>query len=371
MTQHARFAPSASSRWLSCTASLTVDVSHLRERSHPSADKGNYLHALAESQLTGGPAPDPPRGMDLTPEDLASAQLYVDLVNAREGEKLVELYTIWVPECGGTTDCAVLDGGACEIIDYKSGVGPVSPVENTQLIIYALGVRRVLAPLYGDFKKFKLTIVQPAIENVKSWTLTNRQLDRWADEILDVIVKVKRGEVEFVPSESNCKWCPAKSCCPALEKIADQVAMEEFRDDARGDSPLTLTEKLDRIPLLRELISAWEAEAMATLQDGDEVPGYKLVEGRKGNRQWLSTPAVEKKLRQLDVPTGLTHEEPKLKGPAPVEKALKQLDLERDWIDGLVTRADGKPKIVRSDDGRDGTDKTKKAKKDFADEEGE
>jgi len=368
MSEHSRFSPSAASRWLTCTASMLVDVSHIKERSSPAAEKGTFLHSVCEAYLKEQPPPLIPPNIRVSREDEASVSTYVNYVNSREGEKLIELKTMWVDDCGGTADAVVINDTHVEIIDYKSGFFYVSPVENPQLIIYALGVRKALESQYATFQDFKLTIVQPAQNNISSWSLTNKVLDEWEAEIKEVIDKINAHDVDFVPSEKACKWCPARTVCPALHELADQAVMQDFKDETSPSLTLSMTEKLDRIPLLKALCDAWEAEAFATLSDGDSIKGYKLAEGRKGDRKYTSEVAVEKKLAELQIPVGLTHEEPKIKSPAKIEKALKQISQDATWLNQFTSRADGKLKIVRSEDDRKSVNPKDKALDDFADE---
>ena len=129
-------------------------------------------------------------------------------------------------------------------------------------------------------------------------------------------------------------------------------------------------------PLLRQLAKAWENTAAAKVLNGEEVPGFKAVEGRKGNRFW------EDRRGAVDTMTGWGLDEkdiytdPVLISPAQAEKKAsasakggpkalageRKGELAEFWSEG----APGPPTIVPEDDQRPGINREELAKRDFA-----
>jgi hypothetical protein len=60
----------------------------------------------------------------------------------------------------------------------------------------------------------------------------------------------------------------------------------------------------------------------AVLEDGGEVPGWKLVQ-KRASRKWSDEEAVEKKLKALKISLMDAKERPTLKSPAQIEKLCK------------------------------------------------
>lgn len=346
---------------MSCTASATIDVSGLRREAKPAADKGTMLHGLAERALTTGVDPSGPK---LSPPDVESVMEYVNLVRARKGTKFFEVKTKFVDECGGTSDAVVIEDGEIEIIDYKSGVGYVGPAENTQLIIYALGVVKKFSTVF-DFDRVKLTIVQPAIENIASWELSLKTLESWGCEISETIGNIKDGDVEYVPTEDNCRWCPARSICPALARKVQDVAKADFSDT----DELTWEEKLELIPLLTAWCKGVAGATNAMLLAGDVIPGWKVVQGRKGNRAWKNEGRVVKFLREKWKLTAKQIYKPQqLLTPSAIETLVKKDPKRLKAALGrlIVEGADGAPTVVPESDSRKAMDSAALARRDFA-----
>ena len=85
--------------------------------------------------------------------------------------------------------------------------------------------------------------------------------------------------------------------------------------------------------------------------DGGSVPGYKLVEGKQGNRKWSDELTV---LRYLIAEGGCSEEditETKLLSPSAMEKAIGKKKV-AELPDVYITRAPGQPTVVPETDKR-------------------
>jgi hypothetical protein len=373
---HAIFAPSSAGRWWKggCSASTVVDVSALREPAKPAADHGTMLHAVAEKMLReNGPAPDA-----LTPPDRRSVQAYVDYVRGRTGRKLYEFTSELVPGlCGGTADTLILEDDLLEVVDYKSGSRFVDPRENPQEIIYAAGAIKKLRALGYAFKRVKLTIVQPALESLLSWETTVEDLEDRALEAVGVVETVLDGRVEFNATDDNCKFCRAVSICPEYDKFRSAAARDDFREFGvpELEAQPSWGDRLRLIPFLEKWIKAVKDQTKDMALTGDPPDGFKVVEGRKGNRSWTE----KGKRKAVDFLTALGLKETDLFGEAPMVSPAQAEELLKDAVPDKKDRAEkkevlggfweegkpGAPTLVPEDDSRVAIDKTELARRDF------
>ena len=386
-TTHRFFAPSAAPRWMSCTASAVVNRDGVKETKRASADRGTQLHIESEKCLREGGSAD----SSLSPPDQKSVNAYVEFVRARKGFKLYEFKSDLLPGlCGGTSDCVIIEPEphVLEIIDYKSGSMFVDPVENFQLAIYWLGTYEKLKHL-ADIRKVKLTIAQPALDNYNSWEASVRDLDRMKEEVESAINRIMEGDVEFAPSEDGCRWCPAKSVCPALHGMVQDAARDDFRK--HPDSELAALagtdiedmdwgERLLLVPFLRQWCKAVESETRNLLLQGEDVSGFKVVEGRKGNRSWMNRRRAIKLLMSYGANESQVYTDPTMISPAQAEALLKEFEendrdvvkerkeeLNECWVTGKV----GPPTVVPESDSRKALDSGDMARRDFGFDEEE
>ena len=143
---HARYAPSAAHIWMHCGGSVTIDVSD-EDDSNQHSRRGSLLHELAHQSLAyehidhqGAKEKTGTKDYEITMEDWESVDTYVQYIDSLPGRKFFEQRTLFIPDCGGTTDCAVVDGDLLHVIDFKAGYVKVSPIDNPQATIYAIGM---------------------------------------------------------------------------------------------------------------------------------------------------------------------------------------------------------------------------------------
>lgn len=108
-----------------------------------------------------------------------------------------------------------------------------------------------------------------------------------------------------------------------------------------------LGEVLKTAPLVRRFLEAVETKAMAELLDGQAVEGFKLIQGRLGNRKWSNEEEVRGALSELGDSMFI---EPKLKSPAQMEKALRDRGATKteaaERVDTMTARDPAKPSMV-------------------------
>jgi hypothetical protein len=87
---------------------------------------------------------------------------------------------------------------------------------------------------------------------------------------------------------------------------------------------------------------------------GQKVPGYKLVEGRKGSRKWVDATDVEATMKSMRLKEDVIYER-SLISPTTAEKLHKSGAIgPRQWpkLQELITQTEGKPSVAPASDKR-------------------
>jgi hypothetical protein len=179
-------------------------------------------------------------------------------------------------------------------------------------------------------------------------------------------------------SDEACRWCPAKAVCPELrskieaEVGADFDALEPEIVKPTEDTPTDqLGRHLAMVPLIEGWAKAVRAEVERRLLDAVPVPGWKLVRGRLGPRQWSDDEAVAQYLRKtVRLPIDEAYDL-KLISPTAAERLAKAGKLgARQWekLQNHITRVEGPPSVAPESDEREPFVVVKPSVDDFADE---
>tara|TARA_R110000868_G_scaffold4376_3_gene27530 strand:+ start:548 stop:1693 length:1146 start_codon:yes stop_codon:yes gene_type:complete len=264
----------------------------------------------------------------------------------------------------GTSDVVIIDREqeAIEVIDLKYGMGVrVDAEHNEQMQFYALGALYEYE-LISDFSYVTMVIHQPRLNHVSEWNIPVDQLRRFGDEAREAADNVRWEEPTFNAGEKQCRFCKAKAVCPALraevtEIVGSAATLDDFTpqavDSQTGDNYLPMA--MSKVGMVEDWCKAVRAEVERRLLAGQTVDGYKLVEGRKGNRAWSDEGAVE----QLFKSFRLRQEEMydfKLISATKAEKLLKENPKRWAKAEQLITRSDGKPSVALAADKRSAMD---------------
>lgn len=391
MADHAILSPSSADRWSACPGSVYL-AKGVPNTSSEYADEGTVAHMAAERALREGEnaaryvgyrfTPRPDRApIQFTDDMAAEVQKYVDYVRqAAAGAELLveERYDIShiAPECFGTSDTTIIHpDGELHVIDLKFGMGvEVSAVRNLQMVLYALGALKRFS-LTHDIQSVRMTVHQPRINNVSEWATS-------LDELQDIGAVLKTaGEraikfhydavpttEDFTPDEKACRFCPAKGNCEALSRFALTTLADDFVDLDSVDetAPAVVDAATQRVgtvdndvlgKLLQhmDLIEGWakavRARAEAEMLAGRDVFGHKLVEGRKGRREWVDETDAETTLKSMRLKKEEMYDF-KVISPTKAEKLFKESPRRWDRIRDLITQSNGKPSVARQDDPR-------------------
>lgn len=201
-------------------------------------------------------------------------------------------------ELWGTADYLLFQKGKKLIVyDFKYGKGyAVSAEKNKQMGIYAIAAMDTIA---GEaYDEVELVIVQPrTYDPVRRWVAPKE----WLNELraqLKVAVADTRDPLAKVAAGDWCRWCAAKATCPELYKKAQETAAVDFavvlppaEKGATVGLPHVSELPVEKLVLAlgwEDTFDAWfkaiRQRATDLLSSGQEVPGYKLVEGRSNRR---------------------------------------------------------------------------------------
>lgn len=407
MADHAKiFSASSFERLMLCPGSTVLTADAPRTSSQYAAE-GTAIHAAAAARLLGGQYPA--LGGEIAADGVcftwdadmeAVAQEYVDYVKGLNADNLwVETRVSFGASIGlpadsddgfGTADAIAAKGSELVVIDLKCGRGvDVQAEDNPQLMLYALGALELLDGVAGDYDRVRLVIVQPRAGGVKEHVITKAELLQWASNYgVHTVKQVQLAIASYPdaaqgadggwsatylePGEKQCRFCPAKATCPALRAEVAETVMNQSAPatpDEFADTTLVMADAdkadywlaacMSKVDLIEDWCKAVRAEAERRLLAGEEVPGFKVVQGKKGNRAWSDPSEVEKMFKDT---FRLKIEEMydlKLISPTSAEKLHKAGAIgPRQWpkLAALITQSDGKPHVAPVSDPRPALD---------------
>lgn len=386
---HSKLSASASSRWTVCPGSIPLSVG-ASDKASFAALEGTALHAVMEKCLLQGiDAADVPeitiveRGekhtFELNDEQHEAVQVVLDKARslvATDGTLMTETKVLYGrainqpdAEAFGTVDIAIVNGKHLHIVDAKFGRRFVDPVENTQMLLYGIGMLDTIELLEDRMEQVTMHISQPRLAggSAEGWTQNREQMDDWIEFFHKAADRVAQASAQpmtqqwqdkyLKPTEEGCHFCRAAAHCPALRRLnegmianaveaADPADFEVIVSDKLQD--FDISEILKQAPLVRRFLDAVEAKAMSDLLDGKQVEGYKLIEGRQGNRKWGDEDAAEEAFADLGTSR---YSKPKLLTPAQMVKAIREVkgmskaDAENE-VNQMTVRDPAKPSMV-------------------------
>ena len=371
---HAVLSASSSARWLACPPSAVAAEAYPKQDT-AFTQEGTLAHEVAElfarCALNHVAVPAEHFADDVTPEMQEHAKAYADYIQEQihDDSALVLLeqrvdFSAWVPDGFGTADCIIIQGQTMDVIDYKYGQGvEVSAVDNSQMELYGLGAWNDYGFAY-DIEKVRLHIFQPRIDNVSVFELTADELIAWGETVIPISDLAAKGKGEYKPG-GHCKFCPHAGRCRALNQVCSTVVKTHgLRVKVPVLAPHEVAEVLQMEPLVALWLKRVKDQALTDMLNGEQIPGYKVVEGRMGNRKWTNEVEAYKSL----IANGCTADEiteTKLLSPSAMEKAFGKKRAAELLEIGGVERASGAPTIAPENDKRQPYDRLAEAQKDF------
>jgi len=282
----------------------------------------------------------------------------------------------------GTADVIIARDDEIIVVDFKYGRGvEVDAEKNPQMSLYGLGALQAYQGLVADFERVRMAISQPRVKRAPSeWDCSVEELETWgrstarsAVASCQIAIQTRVDdawrEAFLRPAEKACKFCKAKATCPSLRnEVAETVALvapaspDEFAERVEevteslvpNSKPEWLAACLSKVDLIEDWCKAIRAEAERRLLAGENVPGFKVVQGKKGARQWADAKVAEETLKTMRVKLEEMYDF-KLISPTTAEKLAKAGTIgPRQWpkLQGLITQNEGKPHVAPATDSR-------------------
>lgn len=374
---HALLGASSSHRWLECTPSAIAETRY-PDAGSDFAREGSLAHAICartlKKQLDRPHEDEDNEIAELSrqyyePEMEEHVAGYVDFVTSRfeqtkerarrigdlQPEIMVEQrldFSRWVPDGFGTGDCVIAGGGMVEVIDFKYGKGvAVEAADNPQMKLYALGAMEMFDYLF-DIDIVMMTIYQPRIGNISTWSISASELRRWADEELRPLALLASKGKGIRNSGEWCRFCKAKGDCPKL--AAESIDTFELNSDADTLTPEEFSRILPRLDTISDWVNAVKERSLSLAMEGTAIPGYKVVEGRSIRK--ITDP---EKLLEVLTENGVAAEDilkpRELVTLTTLEKVVGKKKL-KELSEGCISKPPGKPTLVPDGDKRKAMD---------------
>jgi hypothetical protein len=366
---------------MACPGSVALEAP-FPDTSSEFAAEGTLAHELASECLISGADPALLIGKPATVDgfDFTIDQTMVDHVNdymklvreyAEGGELLVEKrvgigHLTGEEGAGGTSDAIIIKGTEIIIIDLKYGMGVrVDANDNPQLMLYALGALNEYE-IIGDFDTVTVVIHQPRLNHVSEYSISVEDLLKFGEEVRNASDRARWSEADLVPGEKQCRFCKAKATCPALRadmaevvggvsdlsEFADMIPQEVSSETSDNYLPIAMA----KVEMVEQWCKAVRAETERRLLAGQPVTGYKLVQGRAGNRDWKDTKAVEEMMKKTFRMRDDQVYDFKLISPTKAEKVFKENPKRWANLQEQITRSEGKPSVAPATDKRPAMD---------------
>ena len=384
MSDHAKIGPSNAERWINCPGSVALSEKCPPQAGNEYAVQGTVAHDLAEKLVSGKITVEQLMKMEgdivtcegfdieVDSEMIDGVIEYNDIIKRdiddleRRGKRaqihsLAETKVTFDEDVWGTSDFLLFQKGFKLIVyDFKYGKYAVEATENKQLGIYALAAMRTIA---GEaYDEIELVIVQPrgrhAEGSERRWTAPRKWLSQFAAEVEKAVFETKQPDAKVVAG-GHCKYCPAKAGCPVMFGAAEEATQAAFstvpslvKEEAVLRLPDVRLMPLEKLALALEweaAIDTWfggiKDRVRDAMENGIEIPGWKLVEGRS-NRRFTNEDEVIMRFAPIMGEEKL-HKPRKLLSPAALEKVVG-----KGKLDDLTYKPEAKRAIARSTDPR-------------------
>ena len=332
MMKHAILSPSSRTRWTltACPGSAQAEVGY-PNKSSAAAERGTLLHEIAAELITNGvrtaenatvteAAWNIPKDNPLDEDEIQCIQVYLDAahgdMDADGGDMYIERRVEHSDRHFGTADFIQIAPPLLRVNDLKTGSGVFVPENNLQAQSYAVMASKMLNTL-DDIEEVDLVITQPRYAGeapVRRHRVDRKTFDEWAERLEEDIAAATAPDAPLKAGRW-CQWCLHRVNCDAHADLAKQICKEDFDD--METTARDLTDKLAQADILEGWIKAVRSHAFERANDGETIPGYKLVE-RRATRKWKHDAQAAAVLKNHGVEPIIE----KVISPAQAEKAL-------------------------------------------------
>jgi hypothetical protein len=359
---HAFFNASGFHRWGVCAASKVMEANEPDTQSIDAA-YGTKAHSISESWLKRIPY------VGNVPEEMTEyLSGYVARVRSRaengelEVEKAMDISFLTGEEgAKGTADAFITsNAGKTQItIDLKFGMGhKVHAKDNLQMVFYMLAGMQEYS-LISIPEKLVGVIDQPRINHLSVWETTPGELLKYVSIIKSAVDRVKEAQKSnsltdfFNPGTEQCRFCKAKAKCPALANLVAKETGADFEDIEQKEliNPVDSHKALLKVDMIEIWCRVQRAKVEADLLAGKPSDFWKIVEGKRGNRDWRDDDEAESLLHRMRLKSDEMYNK-KLKSPTQILKELKDNPLKAEKIEELIVQRPGKPSVAPAGDPR-------------------
>lgn len=396
MAKHAILSASGAEKWSNCAAAPRMEMLTPKEDNSFHAAQGTAAHFLASETLNEGSfrvgeamlgytihvMPNGDSGFDhsglmskewgaefsfvIDEEMVENVNTYLAAIKDFKGddgtlfvEQRASIEVITKEEgAEGTADAVIIRGTELQIHDLKYGMIFVDATLNKQLIMYAKAVYEEYSLLF-DIDRILLVIHQPRLGSMTTQSMTIDELTiesmelETAARLATLLLEAERvTDVEpYLVVGEHCRknYCKARTFCPAYRAEMNKVRLVDLTNIE------SLVEAAQHLEAAEDCCKQIRARIITEVLNGVEVPGYKAVMGKEGNRKWEDEKVAEEMLASS---MKLKHEiiyNKSLKSPTSIEKAAKKGEVgPKQWkrIQEIIVRDEAKVTVVPESDKR-------------------
>lgn len=272
-----KLSASSANRWMHCSASA-IEESLIPDDISIYAEEGILLHSKIESLIKDYNANNL---SELTEEQKFIVQTGYDkikhLVTNDDIEFKTEIKVATLDKLrNGIIDLIAYDKKTrtLYIVDHKFGKGTRDYAKNNwQLVIYALAGWA----MHKNASKFVLCINQPTFDSFSYIELTEKELVELEKELIVGIEKATSQNSMYNPSQTTCKFCKAKSSCPALLDISKKF-ITKTKTELTDDDILYVLENSENVKTIINNILSFidkvESVVVDKIQNNGNFYGY-------------------------------------------------------------------------------------------------
>jgi hypothetical protein len=369
---HANNSPSGAEGWFNCVRWASDS------KSSAAADAGTARHEWTADILLGREVAEGQESKDAPGhfyDDSARADVAVAVRNVQDRieqfklrgaisvemlieQKLPIAHITGEEGAKGTSDVVLLITWPdftmqVDVIDHKFGYREVSAWQNKQGFMYVAAAVNEFS-VVGDFTKASFAVNQPAARpTIHDYEFDIAELDAFVAAAAVAAAKRSEPESHHPPTPgAHCEktYCANRATCPALRTLV----LDSFEVVPEEATPDELADAMSKVDLIEGWCKQIRAKTFSDLQAGIAVPGYKLVQGKRGNRQWSSTEEAESVLKAMRVPHDRMYDY-SVVSPTTADKLAKEGVIgPRQWpkLQALITQAEGKPSVAPVSDKR-------------------
>jgi hypothetical protein len=325
---------STAKRVINCPASVALCAKMPPKPSSEHADRGTLLHnVIAEllefdkkpEQCLGAKYNDQVLTQELLDEKIIPALAALDEIDPEKRmEYMVETrvgFGDFLPDVFGSTDLLGRRDNRAFVIDWKFGDGVVvDAVENPQLLFYAAAAMRTDAAkwVFEGADEIECIIVQPPM--IRRWVTTFERVREFEQE-LRYAVNLSSWPEPPMQTGDHCRWCAAKPICPQMTGAVERALKLQLVNLPAEQ----ISQQLQQAEAIEDYLRDLRALAFQMLENGQPVPGYKLV-AKRSTRQWVEEAKIEAWVDANNIKDA--YEPVKIKSPAQLEKVLKKAKIE-------------------------------------------